>query len=241
MKALCALFFLVPAAFASILMEPVPVISTACTVGGQSVACAGQYGTDSVFAMASGSVVGLNSSTGLFVNAWADAESGSVNPGPLFLTLGSSAIASVSLDFFAATDGPQRQGFASFLLDTDGEHGFQVGATESMFVQGLGSCQGILCHSLGQLVPFQLGVPFEIGLSIFATSGSGQHEYNGGSGNAGLRLQLFEADGTPVTIFDPVGPVPEPGTWILLALGMVTLSAFRARAILGAARRALSR
>jgi len=242
MKAYCALCFLVPAAFASILTEPVPVVSTSCTIAGQPVACGGQYGTENVYAAANISITGLNTATGLFIDSDAEALSGSVQT-PLYLTLGSTAIASVSLDFFASTDGPERQGFASFKIYSGGEHGYHVGATESITAQGLGSCSsgGGDCRDIAQLVPFELGVPFEIQLSIFASSGSGQHIYDGGSGYAGLKLWLFEADGTPVSIFDPVAPVPEPGTWILLALGMVTLSAFRGRAILGAARRAFSR
>ncbi len=245
MKALCALFVLVPAAFASTItgLDPVPIITTICTVGGSSVGCSispEQSGTESVAAYGSASIVGLNTANGLNIETIAEAQAGTA--GSVFGSLGSSAIATVTLDFFGSTEGPERQGFATYLIYADGDHGGGASGGATSFISGLGSC-GNHCDEHGTLVPFELGVPFEIGLSA-AAYGQRQeykHTLDGGSGDAMVRLQLFEADGTPVTIFDPVGPVPEPGTWILLALGMVTLSAFRSRPILGAARRALSR
>jgi hypothetical protein len=229
------LWLLAPAAFASTLTEPAPapVISTACTVAGQPVDCMGEtgaiYGTESVTASGAISVLGLNTANGLNIEAEADATAGAIGPGPTILTLGSSAIAAVNLDFFAATDGPERQGFATFILHSDGDHGANGGSVQSSFISGLGSCQVVLCTQSGSLVPFELGVPFEIGLSIaaYGQKQDYQHVYDGGSSDAIVRLQLFDANGTPVVIVNAPGPsVPEPGSWILAALGLSGLLVF---------------
>jgi hypothetical protein len=223
------LWMLVPAAFASTLTEPAPapVISTACTVGGQPVDCMGMagavYGTEKVDASGAISILGLNTSNGLNIDANAEAAAGTILPGPTILTLGSSAIAAVNLDFFAVTDGPERQGFATFVVYSDGDHGADGGSFESSFISGLASCQVVLCHQSGSLVPFELGVPFEIGLSVaaYGQKQDYQHVYDGGSSDAIVRLQLFDANGTPVVIVNAPGPsVPEPGAWILTALGL---------------------
>ena len=89
-------------------------------------------------------------------------------------------------------------------------------------------------------MPFELGVPFEIALSLYSDSGFGSHAFTGSSSWAEIQLQLFDADGSAVTIFDPpAADVPEPGAGILSALGLITLLAFPAKARLASTRHKL--
>jgi len=196
-KTLALLFLAVPA-FASTLTDPVPDISTACTVGGVSVTCgsAGKpmiYGSENVGADTSFSMTGLGTNTGITIIATAAATAGTTVSG-VFCSWGnvqfrcgdSSAGATVSLDFLASTDGPQRLGIATYLVATDTEKG---GAYDS--IGGLGSCQFADCVSHGILVPFQLGVPFEVILSLHSGSGGSFPTPLTGAGS-------FWGDPTPV-------------------------------------------
>jgi len=237
-KTLALLFLAVPA-FASTLTDPVPDISTACTVGGVSVTCgsAGKpmiYGSENVGADTSFSMTGLGTNTGITIIATAAATAGTTVSG-VFCSWGnvqfrcgdSSAGATVSLDFLASTDGPQRLGIATYLVATDTEKG---GAYDS--IGGLGSCQFADCDSHGILVPFQLGVPFEIILSLHSGSGGSFPTPLTGAGSFGeIQLQLFEADGSPVAIFDPPGPisVPDPSTGLMIVPVLFLLSALTPR------------
>lgn len=229
MKTLALLFLVVPI-FASTVTDPVPVISTACTVGGVSVTCGSAglpmiYGSENVGADTSFSMTGLGTNTRITIIATAATTAGTVVSG-VFCTWGSlqfrcgdsSAGATVSLDFLASTDGPQRLGLATYLVATDKEKG---GASDS--ISGLGSCQLADCVSHGILVPFQLGVPFEVSLSLISHTPPFPTSLTGAGSFAEIQLQLFEADGTPVAIFDPPAPtaLPESASWILSFVGLL--------------------
>lgn len=232
MRVLSVLFFLIPAAFAGLIIDPVPVLSKVCTVANAPVVCGGgmsgtTYGTERVGTDATISITGLNTDAGLDIFAITQAVAGT----SIFVvgeSLGSSATASVVLGFLGSTDGLARPGLATYSIYTDQEHGGGSGATASAFIEGLGSCPFAACVSQGTLVPFELGVEFGIGLSVLANGGSGQHIFVGGGGLVQMHLQLFETDGTPVTIFDPpTDSIPEPGAFALAAIGLVAVSVFR--------------
>ena len=227
---------LVPAlGLAGTIIEPSPVVSTVCTVAQVAVACGPAYqpkfyGTENVAAGASISILGLNTADGLDIEAGAGATAGTTSRDDL--GVGSSAIAFVFLDFFGSTDGPARQGFATFAIVSDHDQDGGAVGLASSFIAGLGSCEGTLCMTGATLVPFELGMPFEIGLSLRAASGVGPHVLDGAGTSAVIQLRLFETSGDPVVIFDPPGPsVPEPGSWVLSALGILTFLIFRAKAI----------
>jgi len=159
--------------------------------------------------MTSFSVLGLGSDTGLIVNANASAEAGTLG----LVQERFSALAVITLDFLAATAGPVRPGFATYSLVADGDHGANGGAYSQSSVAGLGSCTYPICHSHGALVPFQLGVPFEVTVFANGSAVSGIHDVDGGGGFGSISLSLFELSGAPVTI---VGPVSEPASMFLV-------------------------
>jgi hypothetical protein len=231
MRRLWIIPFLMPVgAFATLITDPVPLISTACTVDNAQVACGTAtspdiYGTQRVGADTSFTMTGLNTDTGLFIQAIAEASAGGVSSTQL--TDSSSAIASVTLDFLGSTGGPERSGFATYVLIADGDHGAGAGAGALVSVAGIGSCQYPDCATHGTLLPFELGVPFEVDLSVFGSGGSGIHVYDGGGAVASIQLQLFDADGTPVAIFDPPADVPEPGSALLITGSLIALVALR--------------
>ena len=230
LKAISVLFLLIPAAFAGSIVIPTPVIGTVCTVAGAPVVCGspGQatYGTERVGTSTLFSLIGVATDTGLFVSAGVSAAAGTT--GFVAFSLGSSALASIDLDFFGSTDGPERPGFATYSIYTDGDHGGGAGSQASSFISGLGTCQIRGCGLQGTMVPFALGVAFEIGLSVQASGqigdGSPQHLFDGAGSSAFLRLQLFEADGSPVMIFDPPAPVPEPRSAALTLIALAGLA-----------------
>jgi len=132
-----------------------------------------------------------------------------------------AASAGVNLDFLAITDGPVRQGFVTYFMGGDSEQ-----AGEIMSIEGLGllqNCNTVGCRQSGTLVPFTLGQAFEISAAI--TSAGSAQSYSGGGGDIKITMQLFELDGTPVTI----SAAPEPSTWLLAAFGLTLLGTFRAK------------
>jgi len=185
------------------------VVSTVCTLNGASVNCPSNDGIARAGATTSFSVLGLGTDTGLIVNADASAEAGMLGQ----VQESASALAVITLDFFAATEGPVRSGLATFSLIADGDHGPNGGASSQSFVAGLGTCTYPVCSTHGTLVPFQLGVPFEVRIFASGSGGPGIHPLDGGDGFGSISLRLFELSGAPVTI---VGPVPEPASMFLV-------------------------
>jgi len=200
-------------ALASTLTGPVPVITANCTLAGAPVTCS--YVADNGFTKAIAqntfSFGGLGTSTGLAISM-----STFVN------TAGQgAAFAGVNLDFLAITNGPVRQGFVTYFMGGDSEQ-----AGEIMSIEGLGllqNCNTVGCRQSGTLVPFTLGQAFEISAAI--TSAGSAQSYSGGGGDIKITMQLFELDGTPVTI----SAAPEPSTWLLAAFGLTLLGTFRAK------------
>lgn len=203
---------------------PTPIISTACVINGASVPCGTFDGLNRVMASASSSTSGFGSADGIGIDLSASAFTYIYTAQR---QLG-SALATASIDFLAATDGPQRGGFATYSLYTDGDHGGFAGVSLANAIDGLGGCGGIPCQNQGTMVPFELGTEFGISASIRASSGS---DFAGAGGISQIRLRLFEADGTPVVIFDPpaASAVPEPGTRLLSLAGLATIGLFMFR------------
>ena len=200
-------------ALASTLTGPVPVITANCTLAGAPVTCS--YVADNGFTKAIAqntfSFGGLGTSTGLAISM-----STFVN------TAGQgAAFAGVNLDFLAITNGPVRQGLVTYSVSADAED-----AGDAASIEGVGawpSCKTVGCHQKGMLVPFTLGQAFEISVTTQAVGGPLIH--SGGGAEMQINMQLFELDGTPVTI----SAAPEPSTWLLAALGLTLLGTFRAK------------
>jgi len=197
-----------------------PPVTITCTVNQSPVEC-GTFSSPG--ATAYGGVSGIGTADGVFVNFTAEVWTTS---------LIQQASALISVDFLASTDGPQRQGLATFSIYTDGDHGAGAGTGATGSIEGLGSnpligTQGITLH--GTNVAFELGVPFEVQASVLANS---FFRDSGAGGIAQMKLQLFELDGTPVAI--TAVAVPEPDTHALITVGLIGLIAlwkFRAKAI----------
>ena len=215
---------------ANLLIEPTPIVSTACSVANVSIACTPlptDYGTERIEAFTSVLILGIGTTDGLYIDVSAAAAAGSIDFGEL--GAGSSSLAAVSLDFLGSTDGPARHGFANFAIRTDQDWGAPGGAGASGSIAGLESC-GVQCEKFGTRIPFELGVPFEVTLSLFASGGAGQHNLAGGFAETIITLQLF--DGVrPVAIFDPPRSTPEPGTRGLVAAGVLACLFLRRRAV----------
>jgi len=215
-----ALYLLiVPSMFASTITGPIPTITTTCKIGGDPVTC-GTFSNPNRFGMfywvgadATAGMSGLDTAAGISINVHAEATSSRTNStGP------ASADALGLLDFFASTDGAERQGLATFKIVNEGDHGAFAGALAIGSVAGLGSCTFTDCYANGTLVPFELGVAFEVIASVHAQSCCEPDTFAGAY--TSIQLQLFELDGTPVTIFDAV---PEPASWILAGIGILAL------------------
>ncbi len=203
-------------ALASTLTGPVPVVTAVCNVAGAPVACPYQNGINQANAQAAGEFSGLGTSTGLVISMSADVETqGGLSVG------GVDALALADLDFLAITDGPVRQGLVTYSVSADAEN-----AGDMASIEGVGawpSCKTVGCHQNGTLVPFTLGQAFEI--SALTEAVGGTQTQSGGGGEMHITFQLFELDGTPVTI----SAVPEPSTWLLAALGLTLLCTIRAK------------
>ena len=206
-------------AVAKPITDPVPVISTVCTLDGSPVACDG-IAFDPIFF-----ITGLNTAAALYIE----------NDMQIFLSGNFGEEQSVSLDFFAKTDGPVREGFASYTILTEADHGGDTtlhNFASSGFISGLGSESAANSVTSGTMVPFELGKTFEIGLHDSAAIGPGpfQDGLDGVSITTIIELQLFDASGAPVEIF--ARTVPEPSAWTLFAIGLAAIFVFRARATL---------
>jgi hypothetical protein len=221
---LLIVLLLAPAgAIANPITGPVPDISSACALDGSPVACDFSNDDARAIAFTSFTMTGLNTSIGLHIEADAGVEA--IGNG--------SAVASVFLDFFVSTRGPVREGFANYLVLTDTEHGGPLTSFNYLAgISGLGSCEIVFCENQAMMVPFELGIPFEIIVNASLSVGPGPFDENGGIAGgfitSGLNLQLFDASGAPVEIF----AVPEPSAWILAAIGFAALFVFRVRATL---------
>jgi hypothetical protein len=141
------------------------------------------------------------------VNAGAatDIESG--------LTSGSSSIV---LDMWATTAGPVRTGFIDFVCGADGDGSFGTAFPSSALIVGVGGCSGPMGHSIGDHVPFTLGVPFEIVLTAEARAHTDPllGDATGGS-TASIS---FTVNGGGVELLGPL-TVPEPSYLGVIAGG----------------------
>jgi hypothetical protein len=214
--ALPLLFFslVAPAAFGSVVIGTASATTT-CTADGAPVTCNWQR--------AFLNITGLDTSEGLDITASAASTTQVPNQ---------STQANVLVDFWASTDGPVRNGFATYAAYIDGDHGGAGSWSGAGSVEGLFTCQPYshLCVEHSTLVPFTLGTPFEITMNLQAGSSSYWIASGGdGGGSANFGLQLFEADMiTPVIIHDPPAPVPEPSYMGIVGIALVLFSTRRA-------------
>ena len=148
------------------------------------------------------------------IDVTAQAQSGLFGP-PGFM---GGVYASVTIVGNLYTDGSPRMGHAMIQQGVIFEHGSGGGAG------GLVTLNGIAfgTHPSLQTVDFQLGVPFTISVSAWASTGS----FGAGSSDSFMYLSLFEAGGSPVEALS----TPEPSTWALLALGLLSIVVVRSRA-----------
>ena len=186
------------------LLSAALVQTLTCQINSVPVPCPTTKGIANVSASTTVSISGFNTSK---VVVSVEADAGAQDPSPdLF-----SAAATIFLDLPSFTAGPIRSGLASYFLTAQGDN--TNGFTNSSGVQLgiLDTCQqslrGPTCFRPGILVPFTLGVPFNLGLQAQA---AGSFRFSGSAnsmGTSNLSLQLFEANGTtPVNI----QLVPEP-------------------------------
>ena len=206
-----------------------PVITATCTINGvSSNSPCDPYDVLFAVSMDNGS---LRFDSG--VQTWIGGPAGTT----------ASESLSLSLDLMATTDGPVRDGFITYVTvnfaNGDGPSEGATGESASVSIAGLDTCTYLSeCQIGGVMVPFKLGVPFEINLNVAISTDtstckeSGRCAYwpdgfvmAGGDVYAGMELQLFEAHGAS---FD----VPEPSGWTLFAIGLAAIFVFRARATL---------
>ncbi len=205
-KTIILLLLLTSAALASVITTPVPDSTTSCTADNQSVSCGYRDPFAIANAQTGSTMTGFGTTQGLDITIWADAFGGPIIPTSEHTA---SAFASIMLSFLGSTDGPTRAGLATYVIDAGSDgHGGSGGT-----IEGLGVCVGT-CQQRGDLVPFMLGDYFSIELDAF---GMGHALVgDGGNGYATIHLQLFEMNGTAISIYDPpANAVPEPSTALL--------------------------
>jgi hypothetical protein len=215
------LFVLVALAGVSLAIPIIPAANiTACTIQGVSVPCPTNANTSSTNATTIFSATGLDTDAGIEISAFANAFDTGLPD------ISHSSFAFITFDVFAYTAGPIRPGLATFLVSTDRDNGPDGFASATSSISGLSTiCSlspsiGLGCHEVGTLVPFTLGIPFELRVSASGGSSLENHSVEGGGdGGSLLQLQLFELSGAPVTIT----ALPEPGVWVLTGTGLVGL------------------
>jgi MYXO-CTERM domain-containing protein len=140
--------------------------------------------------------------------------------------------ASIDLTMDLYTPGPIRDGIAlvQLFLGGDGSAGGATQISGAIGPYSIGVCAKGLSCSLAGYFPFELGVPFTIDLSGFA---SANPQVSGGAGfSASASLQLYEL---PTQAGDPAGApvqinlVPEPGSAGLAFTGLFALLLFAVR------------
>jgi hypothetical protein len=145
-------------------------------------------------------------------------------PGDPFSEAYAMASAYAELDLRATTAGPMRPGLIdlfSFVADSSwGNQTFYVQARiGDLFREGQyeGNCGGPCTGTF----PFVLGQAFDIQALAFSQSWSGDPDVVSANDILlALRFRLRELDGTPVYLSfntEPVSPVPEPSTLLLVA------------------------
>lgn len=80
----------------------------------------------------------------------------------------------------------------------------------------------------GCILPFELGEPFTLGLTLDTTMLSGfpggdQFQTGGGLSGVSLSFSLYQADGTPVSFYDPPANTPELNPLVMLGSGLLLL------------------
>jgi hypothetical protein len=90
----------------------------------------------------------------------------------------------------------------------------------------------IVLHLTGNnfsTVAFELGQPFSFELVTATTQGFSPSGNTGGSIDALIDLQLFEADGKTIVpiLASSASLTPEPATYALMGLGLLAFAAYR--------------
>ena len=137
---------------------------------------------------------------------------------------------SASASDISMTLGPVRPGF----IQIDGGGGGEFGGGNVTIGAYSFNCDSSGCstpgYTFGDLLPFTLGVPFQVDISAFADS------FGTGSGNSYFDFSVFESvdlgfpstpfAGASVLVYDPPA-VPEPATILLCAGGLAFLAVGR--------------
>lgn len=132
--------------------------------------------------------------------------------------------------------GPVRPGFVELtctgsIFCFSSYDGGAGGGAAFITLGSLGTCEGYeeqLYCAVGLERPIELGEPFQLSVKVEA-DGPGCAECDTGDGAAalsGITATFYEANGTtPVSVFEADPPVatPEPGTSLLIAIGLLGL------------------
>jgi hypothetical protein len=168
---------------------------------------------------------------GFTFSASAHGESYSQNPELQPSDVDANATATITDTI--GTPGPVRAGFIEYSCsyicwgNTNGGAG-SGSALVTVGSVGCGVSDDQFYCPLGYEEPFTLGEPFQFGVTVKA-DGPGCSLCDTGDGSAaltGVTVTFYEADGvTPVSILDADPPVatPEPGTSLLITIGLLTL------------------
>jgi hypothetical protein len=233
MKTLWMVLLILPAAFGTPFV-PQPITSEICSIAGQSVACDTDDGVVRLFSLLTSHIQGIGTSDGITINVTADAGFSYRLLDNTGIYPTSSVANSISLDFLGSTEGPERQGFATFSIDAV-QYGKGGAGFGSVSIEGAGGCGSPFCQPSNTTIPFMLGRAFDMDL-LARASAEGSFLFFGGAGGGGgtasLSLRVFEADGTPVAIFalpSSVSAVPEPQSWMLAGIGLAVLLLSRAK------------